>query len=240
MPKFIKNQNKKKQSLQKASSSASSSSSPAQSNAGRRHGSNDTTDALKKKEKCWLSIAGRPPLLRQPALRTFVTLMSQPDSTVTQAVGFVCTSFTYQATNFSGIADYLTLFDSYRIREVELVVRPAYTTGFSTFNPPTVYTVIDYDDNSTLTATQLREYSNLELSCYETVVRHFVPAVNIPTYVSGGASTGDMTVFAPWIDAATTTVEHCGVKIGIDGGTLTNSQQLDINHRFLVEFRCTR
>lgn len=199
-----------------------------------------TADEIQKLETVWASIAGRPPLLRMPALRTFITLMSQNPGELTQAAAFVAGQYSYFMSNFNGSADYLALFDSYRIRQVECVIRPAYNVGTANLNPPTIYSVVDYDDGALPTASQMREYANCELTQYETVCRHFVPAVNVPSYVGGGAATGSNSVFAPWIDAASVNVEHFGVKIGMDGSATANTQQLEINHRFIVEWRCTR
>jgi len=145
----------------------------------------------------------------------------------------------------NGSADYTALFDAYRILKIEAVIRPTYTTGVAasavTFAAPTVYTVIDYDDSNPLTtASAFREYSNCTITQYESIRRSWVPAIVTPAFVSGGAATGYMNVYSPWIDITSVTVEHYGLKVGMDGGTSTVPQVLEINVDFLVEFRCTR
>lgn len=193
-----------------------------------------------KAEKLWIGMSA-PQILRQPALRTFLTVLSQNESGLGQVAGFNNVSYSYELGNMNGSADYTALFDSYRILKVEATIRPFYTTGFATFNPPTIYSVIDYDDSNTLTtASAFREYANVTLSQYETVQRTFAPGANIAAYITGGAATGYTTQISPWVDVGSVTVEHHGLKIGMDGGAAAVAQGVMVNTRFLVEFRCTR
>jgi hypothetical protein len=199
------------------------------------------TEIVKKKERFWAAVGGKPTLLRQPAYRSFKTLLSIAETQMQSATTFTNSVFSYQLANMLGQADYVAVFDSFRILEVEVVIRPSVTTGTSSVQTPTVYTVIDYDDVSALTtAAAFREYSNLEMTQYETVVRKFVPTVQDVALNNGGSLTGYNTVFAPWIDCGTPSVDHFGFKIGMDACATNMYQNLDINTRFLVEFRCTR
>ncbi len=194
----------------------------------------------KAHERLWVGFSA-PNLLRQPALRTFRAVLSQNEVALGQATGFTNISFGYSYALFNGGADYLAVFDSYRILEVQATFRPTITTGISGFSAPSVYTVIDYDDSNPLTtASAFREYSNVTITQYETVQRTFAPAANFATYDTGGAATGYGTMYSPWCDAASPNVEHHGMKLGMDGGVSTSAQAIVVNHRFLVEFRCTR
>lgn len=237
---------RKKISDRRATSSSSSSSSASRktkSNAGR--GANfGTHGKSQRKETFWAAVSTAPPLLRQPALATITVLMTQNEIAIGQLTGssFQHIEFGYSMALMNGGADYLAVFDSYRIKLVESVIRPMITVGSTGFTVPSVYSVIDYDDSNPLTtASGFREYSNCQITQYETVRRTFVPCVNIAAYDTGGAATGFTSHFAPWCDAASVNVEHHGFKVGMDGfATGTLAQTVMINHRFVVEWRCTR
>lgn len=183
-----------------------------------------------------------PSWIRRPAGQTFTAALSMIETQLVSLAAFNFTTLGFNMGMVTGGGDYLAVFDAYRIREIEVTIRPSYTAGFASFAAPTVYTVIDLDDSNPLTtAAAFREYGNVTLSQYETVVRKWVPRINLPAYISGGANTGSIPVPAPWIDAASVAVEHHGIKIGIDGNSGTpNAQQVTINARFLIDFRTTR
>jgi len=169
------------------------------------------------------------------------SVMSQNEQVVTQVTPFGEADFSFELGNMNGSADYIALFDSYRILKAEVTIRPTITTGVAGCNPPTLYTVIDYDDSNALGSAQLfREYSNCMLTQYETVVRMFTPHVNNALRVNGGGATGFGSVRSPWCDAASTTIEHFGLKLGLDGGAGSVPQNFIVNFRFMVEWRTTR
>ena len=104
-----------------------------------------------------------------------------------------------------------------------------------------MYSVIDYDDSNPLTTSSaFREYSNCTETQYESIRRSWIPTISTVAYVSGGAATGYMNVYSPWISIGSPTVEHFGLKVGMEGGAGTIPQVVEVNTDFLVEFRCTR
>jgi len=205
----------------------------------------NNAEVMRARESAWMGLTGAKQTIRQLGLRTFTTAMSQNEAALQQAAGFTHLEFSFSIGAMNGSADYLALFDSYRILKVEAIIRPTITVGTSSttvnFVAPTVYTIVDYDDVNPLTSSTLyREYANCTLTQYETVVRKFTPAVNQAAYSVGGALTSSTNVFAPWCDAASVNTEHHGLRIGMDGGTAVIPQTLNVNITFLVEWRCTR
>jgi hypothetical protein len=146
------------------------------------------------------------------------------------------------------ITDYSSLsavFDQYRLKMVEVVFTPQTTEGIptTTFGPPRglFYTVIDYDDVALLSATsQATAYAN----CIETEVtspqrRCFIPRMAVGAY-SGTVFTGFMNTQPQWIDAASSTVQHFGLKWCVDQGTTSNTIAYDVTVRAVFEWRNSR
>jgi len=140
-------------------------------------------------------------------------------------------------------ATFQALFDQYRVDALEFTFRPTFTANSFTsglgasFVPPNLYTVIDYDDNTTPTSlAQLREYENCTTSLYETVVRRFKPHIAVAAF--NGSFTGNMNAPAPWIDTASNNVIHYGVKYGAEPSSLANDFQIwSVIARAQVSFR---
>lgn len=170
------------------------------------------------------------------------TTLNGVHTSLLSAATFSTAGYEVDFSQFAGGADYLAVFDQYRIREIQVTIRPQMTTAVVGFAAPLVYSVIDLDDSTPLgTAAIFREYANCTTTQYETLVRSWKPCISVPAYVTGGAATGAMSVPAPWIDVATINVAHFGFKLGIEpnsGGT--SSQLLSVDFKALVDFRTTR
>jgi hypothetical protein len=149
----------------------------------------------------------------------------------------------------SDLTDYtnwISVFDQYRFDEVQVTIRPLSTSvGLqipTSIKPPLIYTVIDYDDATTpTTLTELRQYSNCAISLYETVVVHLRPHMAMAAY-GGSVFTSFANAQGQWIDAASASVPHYGVKMGIDGGDSgqTNLQVVQITMRYKISFKNVR
>jgi len=138
------------------------------------------------------------------------------------------------------------LFDQYRIVKVEYRFIPNNKVGspepVSSQLMPNFMTVIDYDDgNNPGTIAMLREYqSALFHDPHKEVVRVIKPRIAVAAYAGGGFSSyANQT---SWIDIASTTVPHYGLKLGVTGGNLGQTQ---LSYWYLVttihvEFRHVR
>jgi hypothetical protein len=148
----------------------------------------------------------------------------------------------YQLSFLDQSSSFEAVFDQYRIDEIEVTFRPMFNSNFlaapSAQIIPMLYVAVDYDDaTAPTTLAYLREYSNCTMSQYETVVRRWVPHVAVAAY--NGAFGGYRNETAPWIDCASDTVQHYGIKFGCDAGV--NAQTLlqvwTITARLRVSFR---
>jgi hypothetical protein len=114
----------------------------------------------------------------------------------------------------SGYADYTSAFDKYRILEVQCEFIPN-NSGVSTTSSAVIDTVIDYDDDTTLTSGSQYEYD----SCYSITSAHsfkrtFIPRAAIAAY--GGAFTSFAEAKpAQWIDCASPGVQHYALKMAV-------------------------
>jgi len=152
--------------------------------------------------------------------------------------------FQFVFTDMDNYTNFAGLYDQYRFDEIQIIIRPAYTSqplSAGVTKVPLLYTVIDYDDAAAnLTTSAAKEYSNVGVSLYETVVVKFKP--HIATAAYNGAFTGYANEAARWIDVASTNVQHYGVKVVCEAGlsTQTQLQQWDISTMFRISFRNVR
>jgi len=137
------------------------------------------------------------------------------------------------------------LYDQYRIAMVEVTFRPMFNanplSALSSTIVPLLYTAIDYDDAVTPTSIGvMRAYANCMESQYETQVRRFVPHIAVAAY--NGSFGGFSNSAAPWIDAASTSVQHYGLKVAIDPGATgqTMLQSWTVTTRYLLQCRNLR
>lgn len=133
--------------------------------------------------------------------------------------------------NLPGVADFTSLFDSYKICGVKVKIIPFSTssnlqqgtTGERNQNLSAMcYTVVDYDDYAQFPADSsgidlINQYSTKQVRnpfAYDgkPISRYFVPHIAQATY-SGALSTGYTTSRPKWLDCNNTKVEHYGYKV---------------------------
>jgi hypothetical protein len=155
---------------------------------------------------------------------------------------------TYGAMNWTlsgNVTDYSSLaavFDQYRILAVEVVFRPAANTSAVYNNSKGLLsTVLDYDDSTALTAVgQALAYENcISTPMYLAQRRCLKPRVAVAIYGSS-AFTSYGNVEAPWIDCASPSVNHYGLKFSLDAGNSSDLQVFDVVVTTIVQFRATR
>jgi hypothetical protein len=193
----------------------------------------------------WLGISN-PPRMRVSENNEITSFIQEiPSTTLAQtAITSAFAAYGFQFSFLDQVASIQALFDQYRIAMVEVTLRPMYnavTMQSSGTTVPLLYTVVDYDDATAPTALgTLRAYANCIESEYETQVRRFVPHAALGAYT--GSFGGFANVPAPWLDAASSTVQHYGLKIGIDPGQSgqTALQAWTITFRYLLQVRNVR
>jgi len=134
---------------------------------------------------------------------------------------------------------FTALFDQYRITKVEYWISPR-TTAVTTAsaNPGRLVSVVDYDDANALTSiAEAMEYQNaLVSSGVDGHYRCFRPHAALAAYT--GAFTGYQNTASPWIDAASPSVQHYGVKVIVSPTDAVYTY--DITVRLTCEFRNAR
>lgn len=109
-------------------------------------------------------------------------------------------------------ADFTALFDQYRFEKVVLKFYPG-TIETNSADAPLLITVIDYDDATIpAAASTLLQYDNCKQSMYPNP--HFVtlrPRMAMAAF-GGGLFSSYANVAPQWVDAASNTVEHYGIK----------------------------
>lgn len=191
--------------------------------------------------------AGLIPSLSTPENRIY-TVVQNIDTTyyLTQAALTESTlGFNFKLSDVAQYTSFQTLFDQYRIDEVQMIIRPTgqaqYIVGYANQKIPLLYTVLDYDDNTSPTGvSQLKEYANCQVSLYETVCVRFVPHAATAAY--SGAFTSFANVRPPWIDIAYPSILHYGVKMACEAGLSgqTALQYWDISVKYRISFRNVR
>jgi hypothetical protein len=114
-------------------------------------------------------------------------------------------------------------FDQYKLTAVRVTISPdqnaigLFTNSTTQYVP--LYCVIDYDDNNTLSSVAGAEaYSNcVSLGAGESCERLFQPRMAVSAYT--GSFGGFANMANVWIDSASNSVQHYGVKLFIPGAT---------------------
>jgi hypothetical protein len=178
-----------------------------------------------------------------PRITERVTARSVANTTIVATpTADVKTSFNFQLGNANIGTGF---FDQYRIMAVRFtVVAQNNAIGLVTNTTTTLspmYIVIDYDDSSNLASVAAAEaYSNcLVLHPGESCERIFKPRMALGAYT--GTFVGFANVADQWIDAASTTVQHYGIKTIVPGVTAAQTllQSWDVHIEYFFEFRKT-
>jgi hypothetical protein len=168
---------------------------------------------------------------------TFIRHAKYPAFQNTSNTIFVSTGLTLQLSQIQGYAEFTSLFDQYRIAHVDALVIPK-SSSVGTSLASLMYSVIDYDDSAALTATSILEYSNMMVTTLESGHRiRFKPHAAVALDGSG-VFTSYGNVAAPWIDCASTGVDHFGLKIGTE--VTSSSFPIDVYLTVKLQFRNVR
>jgi hypothetical protein len=144
-----------------------------------------------------------------------------------------------------GYTEFTSLFDQYRIVMVRVVWRPrwnfsAISSSASDINPLFI-SVIDYDDSSTLTITQMLNYPSYKETRFDQDhARCIAPHLALGAY--SGTFTGFSNLPPLWIDCASPGVQHYGIKYSIPGGVIGQTALMDYSTEveYFLEFRQVR
>jgi hypothetical protein len=138
-------------------------------------------------------------------------------------------------------SNFATIFDQYRFIKVEVwlnPIGPATAPGYSPPNGSRFISVTDYDDANTVGSSgSLLQYENssagsLQMGHY----RSFRPHMAVAAYGNSVFTSFKNTV-SDWIDCGSTTVQHYGIKCGVDATNSSNDFKIEAFTRVTIQFR---
>jgi hypothetical protein len=134
----------------------------------------------------------------------------------TSTVGNTFVSITATFSSLNDYASYGAVFDQYRIMAMECMFYPSAANEATIAAVGHVHSVIDYDDNASITPAQALDYPNCVIvGLTDTQIRSFQPHAAIAAY-AGGVFTSFANETSPWIDCTSTGVVHYGMKIAVN------------------------
>lgn len=161
------------------------------------------------------------------------------------AVAFVGQGYQFQLDQLPGYTEFTTLFDQYRIPLIEFQLISLQSTGSQVgggFTPCKLLSVVDYDDaNAPATENDLLQYENVKVvGCITSHTIKFKPRIATALY-GGAVFTAFGNGAAQWIDVASPSVPHYGIKLGItSAGGAGNISNWSIYVKMTIELKSAR
>lgn len=162
-------------------------------------------------------------------------------------------SYSFNAAQVVNFSDFTTLFDQFKIKavlmEFRLMTNPDATiqptNQVSTSPPylfPTLWTVIDRDDDGTITLDQMRQHQGARRSVLRpnAIIKRYIPYPSTlgMTYKSG-VSTAYTINRSKWVDVTDSATPHYGVKTVLDTEGLANAGNYTVrlDMKFIIAFK---
>jgi len=154
------------------------------------------------------------------------------------------------STPITNYTEYTSLFDSYRIRKVELTM--VYNSNSSTLGPGTSLPVVsmcnDYDDIAATTLSSMQQYDSYRLIQFGNnsnngkVMHRVSPRISTVVETTGGSAIAGTGSNKNWIDCNNTSVLYCGVKGNYDNMNISTAAVGFITFyiKYYVEFKNSR
>jgi len=170
--------------------------------------------------------------------KTYNIVQTTNPTTITSSISVsVASAFSVQLSFFGNSTNLQTVFDQYRIAlvEVSFLPRASLNTVTAVSDPGRFVSVVDLDDNTALSGiSNALSYQGAKIT--EGTKEHkrtFVPHIAVAAY--SGTFTSYANEAAPWIDCASNTVQHFGVKTYWTA--TTNVEVYDVFFRAHLQFR---
>jgi len=153
-------------------------------------------------------------------------LTSSTSTPVAESIGF-------QLTSVPNYGSFITLFDQYRIKSIEVWLTPVLpSAGFPSGN---FYSAVDYDNSLTQTVASISQYSNVVTAPFNQGHYHkWQPHIAVGAY-GGSTFNAYKNEVADWIDTAYTGVPHFGLVAVAD--VTSTAVLVEYYVRYVVEFR---
>ncbi len=151
-------------------------------------------------------------------------------------------AFYFTLNDLQDVSSYTSTFDQYMFKDVEVMVLPVTQPSLPASGPgySFCHIVTDYDDaTAPSTAVQLLSYKNLTiLNPGSSHSRKFIPHCAMAAY--SGAFTSYANTKLQWIDAASPSVQHYGIKITVTQSTSTNVNSWYVYVRYHIALKNQR
>jgi len=165
--------------------------------------------------------------------------MAAPVTITSSTVAETLFAFNFQLSYLPGYTEFSAAFDQYKIDEVEILVLPSVTTS-TTADPVPAWVVmaVDYDDATTpANLSALYEYASCRV--FEaTKPVSFKLKPRIATAAYSGAFTSYANNPPQWIDIASPSVQHYGLKFGVPATAV--AQKWNVFANYHLSFRSPR
>jgi hypothetical protein len=188
--------------------------------------------------KSYNMVASRPILNTLNRIREFSAYLRVDGTLITSSASVP----TFGSLNFTlnGMANstiYTSCFDQYKFDEVEVWIEPTQSQASVPTNIGMLVTTIDLDDTSTPTSFGVVESSQSAIvtGAYAGHYHKFVPHMAVAVY--SGAFTSFANEIADWIDCASPSVQHYGIKAALADTTSVSTWRYNV--RAKLSFRQT-
>lgn len=175
--------------------------------------------------------------------RIWSTRRTAAPGSFSQDLVFASSSLQFTLSSLNSAAEYVNLFDFYRIDKVTVHFIPRINESVPTaaLSDANLFIYIDYDDSvAPVSNTTMYQQDNLIISEFNKRKSiTFVPRILYDASSPTGASS--VSAKPQWIDCAQQDVRHFGIKFGAQaippGG---NTQRWDIYVDYYLSFKCAR
>jgi hypothetical protein len=182
-----------------------------------------------------------PTLRGKDEIQVFQTYDAGPF--ITSAASSTSNSFIFQLSLATKYADFVNVFDQYRINCAELTFVPRANEALSSTGQTasllgTMYLVPDFDDGTNLTSeAQALAYNEPVIKRLDLPWKvSIVPRLALAAYT--GTFTGYANLPPQWLDTANATVQHYGVKVLVNATATV--QYIDVYVKLSLSFRAVR
>lgn len=174
--------------------------------------------------------------------------VERPFERVTDVIGFsrwlttsiypsttasIPTVWVFKLNQLPGYTEVTSMYDQYRITQVDVIYEPASRAGPSTATgtagAPHLLVRVNFDGGNSASYDQMREYDNTRVySAYQRWEHRFTPKISMMAY-NGATSTGySVAQGSPWVSTSNADVEYYGLQFAFPqvtgttqfGGTL--------------------
>lgn len=213
---------------------------------GKRKRTTVPTDAAASKRRSRTPMPARVKTYSlQKSSNSFITNRTVlTDATLASTAGVTSVAYYWTLDQLPGYTEYTSLFDQYRIKKVDVLIQTKNPIGSGPFgySPVRIMGTPDFDDSTPAsTESDIQQYQNLQVWRPNTDKKFtIIPRIAKAAY--SGAFTSYSNDPAGWLDVASPSVRHYGLKVLItaDTGSGDDTCRFNVISRVYLEFKSQR